>query len=345
MFLGLTNSVDEVLRDRTILQRERNHRVRVGHYVIAKLITLGFFALLQCVIHTLVGSWVLGIRGMFLPSLLWMYVTTLQGVITGLLISSLVPNAKTALNCIPIILIPQIILGGALIKYEEMNRDVKVEEAFRRIVDQNGGPDAEPSRLSVPAICALMPLRWSYEGMILSVARHNRVSQLQASFDLTARKLAASPQLDAEGERRLRAIKDARPYLQGLEARSPEAVQLGLMHLEQTLRTGNLDRAFLASLAPPPGGEIFRPQDLYLNGKIQDLYTRAEMERLDYRAGKPANVFFGARQSYRFTWPPGAPPREIAVSTLILNIAMLAFFAVTGTVFVYLGVSAMLRRV
>jgi len=345
MFLGLTNSVDEVLRDRTILQRERNHRVRVGHYVIAKIITLGFFALLQCIIHTLVGSWVLGIRDMFLPNLFWMYATTVQGVITGLLISSLVPNPKTALNCIPLILIPQIILGGALIKYEEMNRDVKVEEAFRRIVDRQAGPQGEPSHLSVPAICSLMPLRWSYEGMILCIARFNPVSRLQTDFDHAARVLAARPDLDPEGERRLRAIKDARPYLQGLEARSPLAVQAGLKHLEQTLRTGNLDRAFLASLAPLRDCEVFRPQDLYVNQKIQDLYTRAEMERLDYRSGTAANVFFGARRTYRFTWPPGAPPREIVVSTLALDVAMLGFFALAGTVLVYLGVSAMLRRV
>ena len=345
MFLGLTNSVDEVLRDRTILQRERNHRVRVGHYVIAKIITLALFALLQCVIHTLVGSWVLGIRGMFLFNLFWMYATTVQGVITGLLISSVVPNPKTALNCIPLILIPQIILGGALIKYEEMNRDVKVEEAFRRIVDRDDKDDVPNSRLSVPAICALMPLRWSYEGMILCAARHNPVSRLQADFDYSARVLASRRDLDAEGERRLRAIKDARPYLQGLEARTPKAVELGLKHLQGTLETGTLDREFLKSLAPLQGCEVFRPQDLYVNQKIQDLYTRAEMERLDYRSGTAPNVFFGARRTYRFTWPPGAPPREIVVSTLMMDLAMLGFFAVTGTVLVYLGVSAMLRRV
>jgi len=139
-----------------------------------------------------------------------------------------------------------------------MNRDVKVEEAFRRIVDRKAGSDGEPSRLSVPAICSLMPLRWSYEGMILCIARFNPVSRLQTDFDHAARVLADRSDLDAEGERRLRAIKDARPYLQGLEARSPLAVQAGLKHLEQTLRTGNLDRAFLASLAPLRDCEVFR---------------------------------------------------------------------------------------
>lgn len=345
MFLGLTNSVDEVLRDRTLLQRERNHRVRVGHYVIAKILTLGLFALVQCVIHTLVGSWVLGIRGMFLFNLGWMYVTTIQGVITGLLISSVVPNPKTALNCIPLILIPQIILGGALIKYEEMNRDVKVEEAFRRIVDRKPTDQTPDSRLSVPVVCALMPLRWSYEGMILCAARYNPVSRLQTSFDQNARVLASRPQLSPEEAQRLRAIKDARPYLLGLEAKSPQAVELGLNHLRATLQTGALDRNLLKSLAPLPGFPVFRPHDLYVNQKIQDLYTRAEMERLDYRSGTAPNVFFGAQRAYRFTWPPGAPSRQLVLSTLALDLSMLGFFAVAGTILVYLGVSAMLRRV
>jgi len=82
-----------------------------------------------------------------------------------------------------------------------------------------------------------------------------------------------------------------------------------------------------------------------VNQKIQDLYTRAEMERLDYRYRDRCQRVFGARRTYRFTWPPGAPPREIVVSTLALDVAMLGFFAAAGTVLVYLGVSAMLRRV
>ena len=64
MFLGLTNSADDIIRDRPVLQRERNIKVRLSYYVISKTITLGFFALIQCVLFVLIGNFVLQIRGM-----------------------------------------------------------------------------------------------------------------------------------------------------------------------------------------------------------------------------------------------------------------------------------------
>src|SRR5881392_1580150 len=65
MFLGLTNSADDIIRDRAVLQRERNLNVRLSYYVISKTLTLGVFALIQCVLFVLIGNYVLQIRGMF----------------------------------------------------------------------------------------------------------------------------------------------------------------------------------------------------------------------------------------------------------------------------------------
>jgi hypothetical protein len=36
MFLGLTNSADDIIGDRAVLQRERNLNVRLTYYVVAK---------------------------------------------------------------------------------------------------------------------------------------------------------------------------------------------------------------------------------------------------------------------------------------------------------------------
>src|SRR5207247_5872276 len=65
MFLGLTNSADDIIRDRVILQRERNLDVRLPYYVISKSVTLGVFALIQSVLFVLIGNYILEIRGMF----------------------------------------------------------------------------------------------------------------------------------------------------------------------------------------------------------------------------------------------------------------------------------------
>jgi ABC-type multidrug transport system ATPase subunit len=42
MFLALMNSVDDIIRDRVVLHRERNLDVRLSYYIIAKFCTLGF---------------------------------------------------------------------------------------------------------------------------------------------------------------------------------------------------------------------------------------------------------------------------------------------------------------
>ena len=63
-------------------------------------------------------------RGMFWIYLGIMFMTGDGGLALGLVVSSLVADPKTAANIVPLILIPQIIMGGALIKYEDMNRNL-----------------------------------------------------------------------------------------------------------------------------------------------------------------------------------------------------------------------------
>src|SRR5206468_3287125 len=92
MFLGLTNSADDIIRDRAVLQRERNLNVRLSYYVVSKTLTLGIFALIQCVLFVLIGNYVLQIRGMFWVDLGIMFMTAMGGVSLGLVISSLVAD-------------------------------------------------------------------------------------------------------------------------------------------------------------------------------------------------------------------------------------------------------------
>src|SRR6202011_1269675 len=132
MFLGLTNSADDIIRDRAILQRERNLDVRLSYYIVSKALTLGVFALVQCILFVLIGNYILQIRGMFWTDLGILLMTAMGGVSLGLLVSSLVADPKTAANIVPLILIPQIIMGGALIKYEDMNRNLALVYTFSR---------------------------------------------------------------------------------------------------------------------------------------------------------------------------------------------------------------------
>src|SRR5205085_544559 len=102
-----------------ILHRERNLDVRLPYYVFAKFVTLAAFSAVQCALFVLVGNKVLEIRGMFSEYFFYMFITAASGTSLGLLISSLAADGKTAANVVPLVLIPQLIFGGALIKYED----------------------------------------------------------------------------------------------------------------------------------------------------------------------------------------------------------------------------------
>src|SRR5262249_30486406 len=154
--------------DRPVLQRERNVNVRLSYYVISKTLTLGVFAFVQCVLFVVIGNYLLQIRGMLWIDLGIMFMTAMGGVALGLLISSLVADPKTAANIVPLVLIPQIIMGGALIKYEDMNRNLAFVWSLSRWFSEH--PNMEKSRkteskLQVPLVCQFIAMRWSYEEM------------------------------------------------------------------------------------------------------------------------------------------------------------------------------------
>ncbi len=180
MFLGLTNSADDIIGDRAVLQRERNLNVRLTYYVLAKVLSLGIFALIQCVLFVLIGNWILAIRGMFWFYLGIMLMTAMGGVALGLVVSSLVASPKTAANVVPLILIPQIIMGGALIKYEDMNRNLGLQYTFLRWFSEH--PNEEKgtkmdSKLKVPFVCQFIAMRWSYEELVVAQAKLNPLTR------------------------------------------------------------------------------------------------------------------------------------------------------------------------
>src|SRR5207245_11170120 len=141
--------------------------------------TLAVFALIQCVLFVLIGNYVLEIRAMFWIDLGIMFMTAIGGVALGLLISSLVADPKTAANIVPLVLIPQIIMGGALIKYEDMNRNLALLYSLSHWFSEHPSTDKNKkmeSKLQVPFVCQLVAMRWSYDEMVVAQSKLNRVN-------------------------------------------------------------------------------------------------------------------------------------------------------------------------
>jgi len=297
MFLGLTNSADDVIRDRAVLQRERNLDIRLPYYVISKTLTLGIFALIQCVLFVLIGNYVLQIRGMFWIDLGIMLMTAMGGVSLGLLISSLVADPKTAANIVPLVLIPQIIMGGALIKYEDMNQNLALVYAFTRWFHEHPTPDKGKkmdSKLQVPFVCQFIAMRWSYEEMIVAQAKLNPLTRRQDRAQREINRIVVKHQQDAAESKRLDDLKEVLAVLSGLEAKSTGEIDHYLGLIDQILdRKRPFDRALFKDASGPVTAE-----QIYVNQKVTDLISNAEMEQSDYRRGNRPNVFFGAEKRY-----------------------------------------------
>ena len=297
MFLGLTNSADDVIRDRVVLQRERNLNVRLPYYIFAKTVSLGVFALVQCVLFILIGNYILEIRGMFWIYLAIVFMTAMGGVALGLVVSSLVADPKTAANIVPLVLIPQIIMGGALIKYEDMNRNLALIYTFTRWFSEHPNKEQTKkmdSRLQVPFICQFIAMRWSYEEMIVAQAKLNPITRRQDRSQREIDVIVAKHENNAEAKARLNDLKDTLAMLSGLEAKTPADLDRYLALIDEVLdRKHPFDRNQFAEANGPVTGET-----LYLNQKVSDLISNAEMEQSDYRRGARPNVFFGQEKWY-----------------------------------------------
>src|SRR5881394_3184210 len=297
MFLGLTNSADDIIRDRPVLQRERNVNVRLSYYVISKTLTLGVFALVQCILFVLIGNYILEIRGMFWIYLGIMLMTAMGGVSLGLLISSLVADPKTAANIVPLVLIPQIIMGGALIKYEDMNRNLGLLYSLSHWFSEHPSADKNrktESKLQVPLVCQFIAMRWSYEEMIVAQAKLNPLTRRQDRAQREIDRLVAQHRKDPEADKRLEDLKETLALLSGLEAKSAGELDYYLGLVDQIL---NGKRPFDRALFKNANGPITAEQ-IYMNQKVSDLMSNAEMDQSDYRRGNKPNVFFGEQKRY-----------------------------------------------
>jgi ABC-type multidrug transport system ATPase subunit/ABC-type multidrug transport system permease subunit len=295
MFLALVSSVDDIIRDRVLLNRERNLAVRLPYYILAKLGTLSLFSAIQCALFVLVGNSILEVKGMFFPYWYFMLITALSGLSLGLLISSLASSSKMAANFVPLVLIPQLIFSGALVKYEEMNRDPDLIYALQRWFVQNPDPEnpdlsareAAGKKLRIPTISRFVATHYSYEALVVAQAKLNpltrRQDALQDCIDDLAKKKDRSP---AEN-RRLEDLKQALIDVSVLSSDSGRDLDRRIRFVDRIVRGSSLQESGLES-----GGPRLSAQRRYTNQKVGEMVYKAETEQNDYRLRQKMNVFF-----------------------------------------------------
>jgi ABC-type multidrug transport system ATPase subunit len=154
IFMGLTVSAEEIIKDRKILKREAFLNLSWSGYLLSKVAVQFIMSAIQAFTFVMVGNTIMGIRGFYFEYWLVLFSSWTAANMMGLLISDSFKTVVTIYILIPILVIPQIILSGIIVKYEELNPQI-----------------SSPKR--IPFYGEIITARWAYEGLATYQFMHN----------------------------------------------------------------------------------------------------------------------------------------------------------------------------
>jgi ABC-2 family transporter len=146
LFMGLTLSAEELIKDRKILKRESFLNLSRLSYLLSKMSILIVISAIQTFCFVIIANWVLEINNMYFTTWLVLFSVSVFANILGLIISSAFNSAVTVYILIPILIIPQLILSGVIINFDQFNYRVSSDK-------------------HIPAMGDVMVSRWGYEAL------------------------------------------------------------------------------------------------------------------------------------------------------------------------------------
>lgn len=165
LFMGLTMSAEEIIRDRKILKREKFLNLSRSSYLLSKIAILFGFAAIQTFLYVLIGDTILEIDNMSLSYWSILFSTSCFAVLLGLNVSDTFNSAVTIYILIPLLLIPQLILSGVVVKFDELNPQIS-------------------SKSKVPMVGEMMASRWAFEAAIVTQFMENEYESQLYPFDM-----------------------------------------------------------------------------------------------------------------------------------------------------------------
>jgi ABC transport system ATP-binding/permease protein len=154
LFMGLTVSAEEIIRDRKILKRESFLHLSRSSYLFSKISILFALSAIQTLSFVIVGNYILEIKGMLLIHWAILFTTSCFANLLGLNISSAFNSAVTIYILIPILLIPQLILSGVVVRFDKLNPTIG-------------------NTTTVPAVGDMMASRWAFEAAMVAQYKDN----------------------------------------------------------------------------------------------------------------------------------------------------------------------------
>jgi len=155
LFMGMSISAEEIIKDRKILQRESFLNLSRFSYLNSKILFLILLSAFQTFCFVWIGNSILGIYHMNLVYWLVLFSVAFFSNMVGLNISSAFDSVVTIYILIPLLLIPQILLCGVIVKFDDLQ-------------SKNADKDL------VPVVGDIMVSRWAFEALAVEQYRNNR---------------------------------------------------------------------------------------------------------------------------------------------------------------------------
>ena len=154
IFIGLTVSAEEIIRDRQLLKRESFLNLSHVSYLNSKIAVLFVISAIQTLSFVLIGNTIMEIHGMTLAHWLILFTASCVSNMIGLNISAALDSVVTIYILIPFLIVPQLLFSGTMVKFDKLNKAISSYEV-------------------VPVIGDMMPSRWAYEAMAVKQFRDN----------------------------------------------------------------------------------------------------------------------------------------------------------------------------
>lgn len=328
MFFGLTDAACEILRDRPLLRRESNYKLFTTGYLAAKVLVLTSIAGVQCGLYLLVGNAILEIHYLFWSHFAVMLLTAFIGIALSLMVSAFVRTDRVALNIVPLLLVPQILLAGALVRFEEMNEfspkipdgilPASVERSFSNLRHRVAYQDEITHNITskpVPLIAEFCPLRYAFEMMFVVQTTDNLWDLQTGKVNRLRERLKDSGSLEE-----LRFIQRAALAFNGLAADVHEAKEI-LRRVSKAAMTRDED--FLDSVLDEQDARIQtssdQPAEFYFsNRKLTAMTEGVKTARKDGRSNECRGFFLSPRQARTFATQDHETD-ENSISTIARN--------------------------
>lgn len=221
LFMGLTVSAEEIIRDRKILKREAFLHLSRSSYIVSKISILFILSAIQTLTFVMVGNYILEIQGMFWQHWFILFTTACFANLLGLNISSAFNSAVTIYILIPLLLIPQLILSGVVVKFDKLNPRIG-------------------NAATVPFVGDLMASRWAFEAAMVSQFKDNDFERQFYLLDKTManadyNKVYFIPELETKLQYCLNNFRSTDPTIRETVARDLNLVKTEVMNaLEDT---------------------------------------------------------------------------------------------------------------